>query len=124
LPDLSPKQKAFVREYLIDGNGTQAAIRAGYSKKTAQEQSSRLLSKVIVKEALEAGQERQQKRHDITIDSLTADYIMDRQQARALDMPSVAVTATSALAKLHGLDVTKVEHTGNIIIGDKDADCG
>ena len=32
---LTPKQKAFVSEYLIDKNATQAAFRAGYSKKTA-----------------------------------------------------------------------------------------
>ena len=49
---LTPKQKRFVDEYLIDLNATQAAIRAGYSKKTAQEQSARLLSKVIVSEAV------------------------------------------------------------------------
>ncbi len=49
---LTDKQKAFVREYLVDSNATQAAIRAGYSAKTAQEQSSRLLSKVMVREAI------------------------------------------------------------------------
>lgn len=45
---LNAKQEAFCREYIIDLNGTQAAIRAGYSEKTAQEQSSRLLSNVKV----------------------------------------------------------------------------
>jgi phage terminase small subunit len=39
-------------EYIIDSNGTQAAIRAGYSPKTAQEQSARLLSKVIIQEEI------------------------------------------------------------------------
>ena len=34
-PTLTPKQAAFVREYLVDLNATQAAIRAGYSAKTA-----------------------------------------------------------------------------------------
>ena len=46
---LTPRQARFVEEYLIDLNATQAAVRAGYSKKTAQEQSSRLLSKVKVR---------------------------------------------------------------------------
>ena len=46
--NLTPKQQRFVDEYLIDLNATQAAIRAGYSPKTAQEQSSRLLSNVMV----------------------------------------------------------------------------
>ena len=42
------RQEAFCREYLIDYNGTQAAIRAGYSKKTANSQASRLLANVNV----------------------------------------------------------------------------
>lgn len=53
---MNDKQKRFVIEYCRDGegqsNGTQAAIRAGYSKDTAQEQASRLLSKVIIQEAI------------------------------------------------------------------------
>ena len=49
----SDRQAAFVREYVKDCNATQAAIRAGYSERTAQEQSSRLLSNVMVKAAIE-----------------------------------------------------------------------
>lgn len=45
---LTDKQELFAREYLKDLNATQAAIRAGYSVKTAQEQASRLLSNVMV----------------------------------------------------------------------------
>lgn len=50
---LSEQRKRFVDEYLIDLNGTQAAIRAGYSPKTAQEQASRLLSNVMVRAEIE-----------------------------------------------------------------------
>ncbi|MCU6219866.1 terminase small subunit [Enterobacter cloacae] len=49
---LTAQQRLFVAEYLKDNNATQAAIRAGYSKKTAQEQSSRLLSNVMVAQAI------------------------------------------------------------------------
>lgn len=42
---LTVKQRRFADEYLIDCNATQAAIRAGYSKKTANEQAVRLLGK-------------------------------------------------------------------------------
>ncbi|MDO4174543.1 MAG: terminase small subunit [Eubacteriales bacterium] len=45
---MTEKQKRFVEEYLIDLNATQAAIRAGYSPKTAQEQGSQNLSKLMV----------------------------------------------------------------------------
>jgi phage terminase small subunit len=52
--ELPPKAKLFVTEYTKDMNGTQAAIRAGYARKTAQEQSSRLLSNVMVKQAVDS----------------------------------------------------------------------
>ena len=50
------KQQRFVEEYLIDLNATQAAIRAGYSEKTAQEIGSENLSKPMVVKAIEAAQ--------------------------------------------------------------------
>lgn len=45
---LTPKQELFCQHYLLDLNATRAAIRAGYSEATAQEQGSRLLSRVMV----------------------------------------------------------------------------
>ena len=47
---LNEKQKQFCEEYIIDLNGTQAAIRAGYSKKTANEQAAQLLAKLSIQE--------------------------------------------------------------------------
>lgn len=52
---LTPKQQRFVEEYLVDLNATQAAIRAGYAKNSAQEQSSRLLSNAMVRAAIKSG---------------------------------------------------------------------
>lgn len=65
---LTPKQATFVSEYLIDLNATQAAIRAGYSANTAQEQSSRLLSNVMVAAAIEKAMEARSARTEITAD--------------------------------------------------------
>jgi len=45
---LNPKQEAFCKEYVIDLNATQAAIRAGYAEKTAYSQGQRLLKHVEV----------------------------------------------------------------------------
>lgn len=54
-----PQEQRFVDEFLIDLNGAQAAIRAGYSEKTAKEQACRLLTRVHVATAVsEALQER------------------------------------------------------------------
>jgi len=50
---LTDKQKIFVLEYLVDLNATQAAIRAGYSQKTAKEIASELMTKEHVKEAIQ-----------------------------------------------------------------------
>ena len=49
---LSPKQQRFVEEYLIDLNATRAAIRAGYSKKTARAIASENLAKPNIQEAV------------------------------------------------------------------------
>ena len=51
---MTPKQKRFCDEYLIDLNATQAAIRAGYSKKTAQQMGTENLSKPVIKEYISA----------------------------------------------------------------------
>ena len=53
---LTDKQRRFVDEYLVDLNATQAAIRAGYSAKTANEQGAQLLAKLSVREAVDAAQ--------------------------------------------------------------------
>ena len=50
---LTDKQKAFIEEYFIDLNATQAAIRAGYSEKTAQQMGSENLSKPVIREAID-----------------------------------------------------------------------
>ncbi|MBA8846251.1 phage terminase small subunit [Ochrobactrum sp. RH1CCR137] len=63
---LTPKQERFVAEYLIDLNATQAAIRAGYSQKTAQQQGSRLLLNVLVQEAIAKGQNKTAAKLEIT----------------------------------------------------------
>lgn len=49
---ITPKKQRFVDEYLVDLNATQAAIRAGYSAKTAHSQGPRLLDDVGVKELI------------------------------------------------------------------------
>lgn len=51
---MNNKQEAFVNEYLKDHNGAQAAIRAGYSKKTARTIASQLLAKLDISEAIKA----------------------------------------------------------------------
>lgn len=65
---LTDKQELFCQEYLVDLNGLHAAIRAGYSKKTAQEQSSRLLRNVKVQERVSKLQEKRLKKIEVDQD--------------------------------------------------------
>jgi len=65
---LSDKQKRFVEEYLIDLNATQAAIRAGYSEKTAEWIGPQLLTKTHVLAAVEKAKAERSKRTEITQD--------------------------------------------------------
>lgn len=71
---LTPKQEQFVREYLIDLNATQAAIRAGYSKRTANEQGARLLVNASVAEAIREAMSKRAKRTEITADRVLREY--------------------------------------------------
>jgi len=65
---LTEKQSAFVSEYIIDLNAKQAAIRAGYSAKTAEVQGSVLLSNPKVKKAVQSAMEDRGVRTKITAD--------------------------------------------------------
>ena len=65
---MTPKQARFVDEYLIDLNATQAAIRAGYSAKTAESMASRLLRNVKVQESISKRMKDREKRTEITQD--------------------------------------------------------
>lgn len=57
---MNNRQKLFVTEYLIDFNATQAAIRAGYSEKTARSQGQRLLTNVDIKNVIKEEREKLQ----------------------------------------------------------------
>lgn len=110
---LSPKQAAFVREYLIDLNATQAAIRAGYSPKTANEQGSRLLTNVSVADAIAAAQGKAQERADVTVDRIVAELakiaFSDPRDLFDADgrLKPLSELTDNAAASLAGIDVVQ-----------------
>lgn len=65
---LTAKQQMFVKEYLIDLNATQAAIRAGYSEKTAGQIGEQNLKKLEIAEAIQEGMNNRAKKIEITSD--------------------------------------------------------
>lgn len=72
-PKLNPKQKMFVAEYLVDLNATQAAIRAGYSARTAKEIGHENLTKPHIAAAIQAAQQKRAER--VQVD---ADWVLKR----------------------------------------------
>lgn len=71
--ELTPKQKRFVEEYLVDLNATQACIRAGYSEATAKQIGSENLSKPVLQHAIQELMAVRSKRT-----SITADYVLSK----------------------------------------------
>lgn len=71
---MTPKKERFCKEYVIDLNGAQAAIRAGYSTKTAKEQAARLLTNVNVQARVKELQGAIGKRLDITAEKVVQEF--------------------------------------------------
>ena len=104
---LTAKQLKFTREYAVDGNGAQAAIRAGYSPNSARIEASRLLTNANIGKAVTKFQEKHRIKAEVTIERLAAELEHDRDRARQLDQTATAVTATVQIAKLYGLDINR-----------------
>jgi len=68
MPKLTNKQLAFCQEYLVDLNATQAAIRAGYSERTAKSQGARLLTNVDIATRIQELMNKRSKRVEIDAD--------------------------------------------------------
>ena len=120
---LTPKQQRFVEEYLVDLNATQAAIRAGYSAKTASRIGPELLGKTCVSEMIQAQRAKLSERTMRT----AADVMADIGRVRASAMQTVvdpqsgaevmvsykdAIKALELEGKHLGAFVDRVELTG------------
>jgi phage terminase small subunit len=70
---LTDRKDLFCHEYIIDFNGTQAAIRAGYSSKTANEQASRLLASVKTRQRIDELLEERKSKIEIN-----EKYVLDK----------------------------------------------
>jgi phage terminase small subunit len=79
IPSLTPKQAAFVQEYLVDLNGAAAAARAGYSGRTAKEIAAENLTKPHIAAAIAEAQAARSRRTEIT-----QDWVLERLRAEAL----------------------------------------
>lgn len=111
---LNAKHQRFVAEYLKDQNATQAAIRAGYSERTAKQQGSRLLTNADIAAAVKVKQTRVAKKAEITVDSLAKEFEEARLLAKKQGQASAMVAATTGKGKLSGHLVERHRHSGSI----------
>ena len=104
---LTPKQERFVQEYLVDLNATQAAIRAGYSAKTASRIGPQLLVKTCISEAIQKAMKKREKRTEVTQDYVIA-KLREIVEKDASDGPDSELKYTNKIRALELLG----KHTG------------
>ena len=116
---LTPRQARFAKEYLVDMNGTQAAIRAGYSAHTANKQSTRLLTNADIKAAVEAGAAKQHAQLDLTAQKVLAELLgVGYTTVKSKDIRvSDKLRALELLAKHLGLLTEQINVT---LVADRD----
>ncbi len=115
MPKLTAKQDRFVAEYLIDLNATQAAIRAGYSEKTAQMIGSENLSKPMIATAVAAAQAKRSERTEITQDYVLASIMETMERCKQAEPvtyqngnPVMIDTADGDIAPAYKFDAAAV----------------
>ncbi len=118
---LTPKQARFVEEYLVDLNATQAAIRAGYSKKTANEQGAQLLAKLSIREAVAGAQEARSERTGITQDEVIRGLKKEATLEGDGSSHSARVAAWALLGKHLGIFTDNLTLSGSVGLRWEDA---
>lgn len=129
---LTAKQQRFCDEYLIDLNATQAAIRAGYSKKTARVIGQENLLKPAVKEYIQQRMDEKEKeliadqnevlkyltsvirgqsRSSVVVVENIGDYMSEAREMEKAPDEKERLKAAELLGKAHGIFTDKVEQT-------------
>ena len=120
---MTAKQERFVQEYLVDLNATQAALRAGYSEKTARSIGAENLSKPDIEKAIADALEARRLRTEITqdrvLEELAAIAFAPLPEVREVKM-SDRLVALDKLAKHLGMFTEHHHHTGEVTTSVRD----
>lgn len=132
---LTAKQQRFCDEYLIDLNATQAAIRAGYSEKTAKQIGQQNLTKLDLKEYVETRMAEKEKaliadqdevlkyltsvlrgesQSSIVVIESTGDFMTQAREMQKAPDEKERLKAAELLGKRYGLYTEKVDVEGNV----------
>jgi len=109
---LTAKQERFVAEYLVDGNGTQAALRSGYSARTARVIAYENLLKPAVRTALQARQGVIARQVDLTRQDVLAGLLEAVALARQQANPAGMIAGLREIAKMCGYYAPETKKVG------------
>lgn len=115
---LTEKQKRFCDFYLQTVNGTQSAIKAGYSEHTANEQASRLLANVNISAYIKERTEKASNSRIADIKErkeILTGYLRCLKEGDSKD----ALKAADILNRMDQVYVEKIEHSGKISIAEQ-----
>jgi hypothetical protein len=116
------KRRRFVEEYVTGLNATQAATRAGYSKKTAYAQGSRLLKDAEVRAAIEVKLAEKTEKADVTVERIISGVLRIAQRCEAPGRafnPFAALKAYELLGKYKRCWTDKTELTYDDAINER-----
>ena len=110
---LTPKQEAFVREYMIDLNATQAAIRAGYSEKTANRIGAENLTKPVIQQAIQEQRKAIEEKCAVTVEWIVSQIaqIAQDEEVKTADR----LKALELLGKHLGLWEKRQDEGANVV---------
>ena len=110
---LTPKQEAFVREYMIDLNATQAAIRAGYSERTANRIGAENLSKPVIQAEIQEQRKAAEEKCIVTVEWILSEIakIAQDEEVRTADR----LKALELLGKYLGLWEKRQEEGAQVV---------
>ena len=117
---LTPKQESFAKKYIELGNASEA-YRQSYNATNAKtatinRSATELLDNPMVTARIEELQEKAQQRHDVTLDTLTAEYDEAKAFAKELEQPSAVISAINGKAKIHGFDKQVIDTNAKITV--------
>lgn len=111
---LNPKEEAFCRNYIVDWNGNDAAIKAGYSAKSARAQASRLLTRVNIQSRINQLKKKREARLDLKADDVLRELLKiaksDLRQAfnDSGSLKSIEQMPDDIAAAIGGIDVDEL----------------
>lgn len=117
---LTAKQERFVKEYLVDLNATQAAIRSGYSVKTANVIGGENLIKPCIAEAIRIEQDKTSNRLEISRETILED-LKRIQNSTETTNPNASLKSIDLQIKMLGFNspiLSETKLTGNINLKD------